>query len=161
MPQGPSIWMQLLTATVIFLLLSTLYSSVKQYMSVEKESVPLSQIAADIEAGKISAVTIEGDVIKATYADKAEKTSRKETETSFTQTLANYNVSKERIDAVKIDIKDEGGARFWFLTLAPLLIPVLLLFGIIWYLSRQVRAGGMQALTFGNRRFSQESEEVH
>ena len=148
-PQGPSIWVQLLTAIVIFLLLSTLYSSVKQYMSVEKEAVPLSQIAADIGAGKISAVVIEGDVIKATYADKTEKTSRKETETSFTQTLANYNVPKEQVDSVKIDIKDEGGVRFWFLTLAPLLIPVLLLFGIIWYLSRQVKAGGMQALTFG------------
>ena len=147
--QGPSIWMQLLTAMVVFLLLSTLYSSVKQYMSVEKEVVPLSQIAADIGAGKISEVIIEGDTIKATYADKTEKTSRKETETSFTQTLANYNVPKEQVDAVKIDIKNEGGARFWFLTLAPLLIPVLLLFGIIWYLSRQVKSGGMQALTFG------------
>ena len=148
-PQGPSIWMQLLTAMVIFLLLSTLYSSVKQYMSVEKEAVPLSQIAADIGAGKISEVIIEGDTIKATYADKTEKTSRKETETSFTQTLANYNIPKEQVDAVKIDIKNEGGPRFWFLTLAPLLIPVLLLFGIIWYLSRQVKSGGMQALTFG------------
>src|SRR3989338_8520272 len=148
-PQGPSIWVQLLTAMVIFLLLSTLYSSVKQYISKEKEVAPLSQIAADINAGKISSVTIEGDTIKATYADKKEKTSRKETETSFTQTLANYNVPKEKIDAVKIDIKDEGGVRFWFLTLAPLLVPVLLLFGIIWYLSRQVKAGGMQALTFG------------
>src|SRR3989338_2396285 len=148
-PQGPSIWVQLLTAMVIFLLLSALYSSVKQYMSVEKEAVPLSQIATDIGAGKILAVVIEGDIIKAEYADKTEKTSRKETETSFTQTLANYDVPKEKIDAVKIDIKDEGGVRFWFLTLAPLLIPVLLLFGIIWYLSRQVKSGGMQALTFG------------
>lgn len=141
--------MQLATAMLVFLLLSALYSSVKQYISTEKEAVPLSQIASDIGAGKISSVTIEGDAIKAAYADKKEKTSRKETETSFTQTLANYNVSKERIDAVKIDIKDEGGVRFWFLTLAPLLVPVLLLFGIIWYLSRQVKAGGMQALTFG------------
>ena len=121
----------------------------RQYITAKSEKVPLSQIAADIGAGKISAVTIEGDIIKAEYADKTEKTSRKETETSFTQTLANYNVAKEKIDAVKIDIKDEGGVRFWFLTLAPLLIPVLLLFGIIWYLSRQVKAGGMQALTFG------------
>ncbi|KKW08158.1 MAG: Lysyl-tRNA synthetase [Candidatus Kaiserbacteria bacterium GW2011_GWA2_49_19] len=141
--------MQLMTAFIVFLLLSAGYSSVRQYITAKSEKVPLSQIAADIGAGKISAVTIEGDIIKAEYADKTEKTSRKETETSFTQTLANYNVAKEKIDAVKIDIKDEGGVRFWFLTLAPLLIPVLLLFGIIWYLSRQVKAGGMQALTFG------------
>ncbi|MCR4281129.1 MAG: ATP-dependent zinc metalloprotease FtsH [Candidatus Kaiserbacteria bacterium] len=148
-PKGPSIWVQLLTAMVVFLLLSALYSSIKQYVSTTPDVVSLSQIAADIGEGKIASVAIEGNTIKATYADKTEKTSRKETETSFTQTLANYNVPKERIDAIKIDIKDEGGVRYWFLTLAPLLIPVLLLFGIIWYLSRQVKSGGMQALTFG------------
>ncbi len=148
-PQGPSIWMQMATAFAIFLLLSAGYSFVKQYISTEKESVPLSQIAADIEAERIVSITVAGDTITATYKDKTEKTSRKETETSLTQTLANYDVPKEKIDAVKIEIKDEGGARFWFLTLAPLLVPVLLLFGIIWYLSRQVKAGGMQAFTFG------------
>ncbi|MDO8561816.1 MAG: ATP-dependent zinc metalloprotease FtsH [bacterium] len=148
-PKGPSIWIQLATAMLVFLLLSAGYSLVREYMSTERESVSLSQIATDIGDGKITSVTIEGNIINATYADKTEKTSRKETESSFTQTLANYDVPKERIDAVKIDIKDEGGARFWFLTLAPLLIPVLLLFGIIWYLSRQVKSGGMQALTFG------------
>ncbi|MDO8481790.1 MAG: ATP-dependent zinc metalloprotease FtsH [bacterium] len=147
--KGPSLWIQLATAMLVFLLISALYSSVRQYMSAEKEAVSLSQIATDIGAGKIASVVIEGNTIKATYADKTEKTSRKETETSFTETLANYNVPKEKIDAVKIDIKDEGGVRFWFLALAPLLVPVFLLFGIIWYLSRQVKAGGMQALTFG------------
>ena len=147
--KGPSIWVQLLTAMVVFLLLSALYSSVKQYMSTTPDVVSLSQIAADIGEGKITSIAIEGNTINATYADKTVKTSRKETETSFTQTLANYNVPKDKIDAVKIDIKDEGGLRFWFLTLAPLLIPVFLLFGIVWYLSRQVKSGGMQALTFG------------
>jgi len=148
-PQGPSFWMQMATAFAIFLLLSAGYSFVKQYISAEKESVPLSQIAADIGADKIISITVSGDTITATYKDETQKSSRKETESSFTQTLANYNVSKEKVDAVKIEIKDEGGARFWFLTLAPLLVPVLLLFGIIWYLSRQVKAGGMQAFTFG------------
>ena len=141
--------MQMATAFAIFLLLSAGYSFVKQYISAEKESVPLSQIAADIGADKIISITVSGDTITATYKDETQKSSRKETESSFTQTLANYNVSKEKVDAVKIEIKDEGGARFWFLTLAPLLVPVLLLFGIIWYLSRQVKAGGMQAFTFG------------
>ena len=65
--------MQLATAMLVFLLLSALYSSVKQYISTEKEAVPLSQIASDIGAGKISSVTIEGDAIKAAYADKKEK----------------------------------------------------------------------------------------
>jgi len=143
-------WMQLATAFAIFLLLSAGYSFVKEYITAQKEEVPLSQIAQDIQADKIESIVLEGATIKAIYKDQTEKKSRKETEASFTETLANYGIAPEKIAAVKIDIQDEGGLRFWFLTLAPLLVPVLLLFGIIWYLSRQVRSGGgMQAFTFG------------
>src|SRR3989344_3120158 len=152
---GPSIWVQLAMAFAIFLALSAGYSLVRQYITTEDETVPLSQIAADINEGKISSITVGGDSITATYlpaqagADESVKKSRKEVEASLTETLANYDIAPERINAVKIEIEDEGGARFWFLTLAPLLVPVLLLLGIIWYLSRQMKGAGMQAFTFG------------
>ncbi|OGG57504.1 cell division protein FtsH [Candidatus Kaiserbacteria bacterium RIFCSPHIGHO2_01_FULL_55_17] len=136
-------------AFAVFLVLSVGYSLVREYVVSDTEMVPLSQIAVDINAGLISSITVEGDSVTAVYADKTEKKSRKETESSLTETLANYRVSQESISAVDIEIKDEGGARFWFLTLAPLLIPVFLLLGIIWFLSRQMRGAGMQAFTFG------------
>ncbi len=146
---GPSIWLQLGMAFAVFLVLSVGYSLVRQYIVTESESVPLSQIAADIETGKIISIDVSGDTIAATYTDKKIKTSRKETEASLSETLKNYSVSPEKINAVKIEIKDEGGLRFWFLTLAPLLVPVFLLFGVIWYLSKQMKGAGMQAFTFG------------
>src|SRR6185436_7104815 len=59
-------------------------------------------------------------------------------------------IPSDKLAAVKIEIKDEGGLRFWALTLIPVLIPAFLIFGVIWYLSRQLRGGGgMQAFTFG------------
>src|SRR3989338_5542479 len=148
-PQGPSIWMQLAMAFAVFLVLSTGYSLVREFISPQSESVPISQIATDIQAGKILTVTVEGDNVTAEYKDETTKTSRKETEASFTETLKNYNISEESISAVDIEIRDEGGVRFWFLTLAPLILPIILLFGIIWFLSRQMRGAGMQAFTFG------------
>lgn len=153
-PSGPSLLVQLIIAFVIFVALSSGYSFFKRYVSSQAEIVPLSQIATDIGAGKVLSVSVAGDQITAVYKSEGgekeyTRTSRKESEASFTQTLANYGVAKEKIDEVKIEIKDEGGLRFWFLTLAPLLLPLLILLGIMWYLSRQVRAGGMQAFTFG------------
>ena len=146
---GPSIWLQLAAAFAVFLVLSAGYSFIRDYMSQQSESVPLSQIAADIDAGKITDISVEGDSITATYADKTTKTSRKENEASLTQTLADLQVPPAKISAVKIEIKDESGVRFWFLTLVPIIVPSLLLFGVIWYLSRQLKGGGMQAFTFG------------
>jgi len=146
---GPSIWTQLAMAFAIFLILSVGYSFAREYFINEPESVPLSQIANDINAELITSIEVSGDSIKAIYKDETEKTSRKETEASFTETLANYNIEQEKVDAVKIEITDEGGARYWFLTLAPLMVPILLLAGIIWFLSRQMKGAGMQAFTFG------------
>ncbi len=146
---GPSIWLQLAAAFAVFLVLSAGYSFIRDYVNQQKETVPLSQIAADITAAKITDITVEGDTITATYADKTEKTSRKESEASLTETLNAYHVAPEKLAPVKIAIKDESGLRFWFLTLVPIFVPALLLFGIIWYLSRQLKGGGMQAFTFG------------
>jgi cell division protease FtsH len=146
---GPSIWVQMALAFAIFILVSAGYSLYHDYLASQSPTVPLSQIVNDIEGGKIASVTVAGDQITAVYTDKSTRVSQKESENSFTQTLANYGVTPGEIDAVKIQIEDQSGLRFWFLTLAPLIIPVLLLFGAIWYLSRQLRGGGMQAFTFG------------
>lgn len=147
--QGPSLWTQLAIAFAVFLLLSTGYSLLREYVATQQETIPLSQVAADISAGKISSITVEGDSITAVYADKAEKHSRKETENSLTETLKNYGVPETAISSVRMEVKDQSGVRFWFLTLAPLVLPIIFLFAIIWYLSRQMRGAGMQAFTFG------------
>ena len=149
-PESSSnIWVQIAVALLIFALVSIGYSAWKQYDASQQKPVPVSQIANDITAGKVASILVEGDTITATYADKTTKESRKETETSFTQTLSNYGLTQAQLAPVKIEITDEGGARYWFLTLAPLLLPMLLLIGIMWYLSRQFRQGGAHALSFG------------
>ncbi|MBI5456811.1 ATP-dependent zinc metalloprotease FtsH [Candidatus Kaiserbacteria bacterium] len=141
--------MQLAVAFAVFLVLSAGYTAVRQYLDSNNEEIAVSQLAADIKENKVETITVEGDTIKATYKDKAEKTSQKESEAPLTETLERYGLTPEQIATVKIEIQDQGGVRFWFLTLAPLLIPVLLLIAIMWFLSRQVRGAGMQAFTFG------------
>lgn len=145
-----SVWTQLAVAFAVFLTISLGYSLVRQYIVGETETVAISQIAGDIAAGSIESITVSGDEVKATYADGTKRISQKETESSLTETLSKYPIPGERLAAVKITVENEGGLRFWFLTLSPILIPALLLFGVIWYLSRQLKGGGgMQAFTFG------------
>ncbi len=147
--EGPGIWMQLAIAFAVFLVLSAVYSAVRKYIESQSEEIAVSELAADVGQNLVESITVEGDTVKATYKDKKEKTSQKEGEDALTETLARYGLSSAQIGAVKIEVKDQGGVRFWFLTLAPLLIPILLLVGIMWFLSRQVRGAGMQAFTFG------------
>ncbi len=148
-PQS-NIWTQLIAAFAVFVLVSGAFSLARDYFSSERQAVAISQIASDISAGAVKSIKVQGDKVTAVYQDDSEKTSRKETETSLTETLSTYNIPPERLAAVSIDIADEGGVRFWFLTFVPILVPALLLLGVIWYLSRQLKGGGgMQAFSFG------------
>ncbi len=148
-PQGAGIWVQLAIAFAVFLLLSAGYSVVREYFSNPPEEIALSQLAIDIRDDKVSEISVEGETVNATYKDESKKTTKKEGEDALTETLTRYGLSAEKLASIKIVIGDQGGARFWFLTLAPLLIPIILLVAIIWFLSRQVRGSGMQAFTFG------------
>ena len=148
-PKGPNIWLQMLIALAIFVILSGGYSMAREYIVSKPQEVALSQIAADIRDGIVSTIAVEGDKVTAQYMDGATKISHKEAEASLTETLFNYGLTPESMANVAIEVKDQGGVKFWFVTLAPILLPALLLLGIIWYLSRQLKGGGMQAFTFG------------
>lgn len=156
MPQIPenNFWIQMAITFVVFLLLLSIYTSVAGFFE-QKEDIPLTQLARDINEGLVTDIEVSGQNLEITYAPTDEgaeavvRTSQKEAESALTDTLANYDVSAETLAAINLTVKDPSGFRFWFVTLAPLLVPILIIIAIIWYLSRQVRGAGMQAFSFG------------
>lgn len=114
-----------------------------------KAAISLSELSADVSSGAIKSLSIDGETLKATYADGTEKTSKKESDAPLTTTLTNYGVKPEQIAAVKINVKEPSGLSYWFINLAPLLIPIVFIIFLIWFLSKQARGAGMQALSFG------------
>ena len=148
-PKGPNLWVQLAAAFAIFLALSIGYSLIRDYIVASDNVVAISQIATDIEAGKVTTLSVSGDTVTAKYVDGTEKTSRKETESSLTDTLSKFQVPADKLAAVKISVVDEGGLRYWTLTLAPIIVPSIFLLAMLWFLMRQLRGGGMQAFSFG------------
>jgi len=73
----------------------------------------------------------------------------KDPNTGLPETLATYGTTPEQLSAVTIKIQNESGFKFWFLTLVPIIVPVILLGILFLFLVRQVRGAGMQAFTFG------------
>ena len=112
-------------------------------------NIPLSTVAADVIAGKVSAITVDGDSLNLSYADGTAKTSRKDPSAGLPETLATYGVTPSELSKVSITIQGQSGFQFWFVTLAPIILPLLFIAFIFWFLSRQVKGAGMQAFTFG------------
>ena len=148
LPRGDSFWVNLATSVFVLLVIAGAYT----YLAGEQKKpvdIAISQLAQDVQAGKVSAITVNGNELDITYADKTVKTSKKEPDAALSQTLYNYGVPKDSLDKVSINIKRETSLQFWLTALAPFLAPLLLIAFFVWYLSRQVKGAGMQAFSFG------------
>ena len=145
---GPSFFSNLITTVLIFLLLMSVYSLVEG-LSKPADDVPLSVVAADVAEGKIRSITVNGDSLDLVYADESTKVSRKDPSAGLPETLATYGVTPAELSRVSITIRGQSGFQFWFLTLAPILLPLLFVAAFFWIISRQVRGAGMQAFSFG------------
>ena len=147
----PTIWGNLTSTVLIFLIILSLYSLISDY---ESKTVPvsLSQVASDIQSGKVASIDVRGDELTVTYTDKTVKESKKESGLGLTETLKNYQIPAEKLALINIDVKGPSGLSFWFATLAPFILPLAFIIFFIWFLTRQVKGAGMQAFTFGQSR---------
>lgn len=148
MQGGPGFLGNLITTILIFLLLMSAYTFITEG-SKKKDEIALSQVAADVRSGALESITVSGNELALVYNDGTEKKSMKDPSQGVTDTLATYGVTPEELSGVAVTIANESGFRFWLLTLAPILVPILFLGLIFWFLARQVKGAGMQAFTFG------------
>lgn len=147
-PEGGSIVSYIVSILIIFVILASLYS----YLSDRKADVveiPISQLAADIKAGAVTDITVRGEKLDVVYKGGEKKTSKKEAGEALSQTLVSYGVTQSQISAVSTQIKEESGFSYWFANLSPIIFPILFILIFIWFITRQVKGAGIQALTFG------------
>lgn len=147
-PPGKQFWLNLITVFFVFFVLISVFSYFNEQKNTTR-TIAISELARDLEAGSVKDVVVSGDTIKISYKEGGKKEAKKEVGASLSDTLKNYGVSPEVLRNVPITIEDESGARFWLLTLAPFLFPLIFILILVWFLMRQVKGAGMQAFTFG------------
>jgi cell division protease FtsH len=145
---APKFWSGLTSTILIFMTIVALYLVVSDNAKPVTD-VPISDLAKSVTAGDVKSILVEGEKLTITYKNDEVKESKKEVESSLSQTLYNYGVPKESLDQVTLEIKNESGFLYWLINILPFLVPVLFILFFFWYLSRSVKGAGMQAFTFG------------
>lgn len=135
-------------AVLVFLVVSGLISLYNTPLE-KPEQVSLSQLAQQINEGKVKKIEIEGNKLMI-ETDKGEKQeSRKEPEASLSESLNNVGVTKESLKGLQIEVQDTSTANFFVNIILPFLLPFLLIGFFIWFLMRQAQRGSNQAMNFG------------
>jgi cell division protease FtsH len=121
-----------------------------------QEVLSINQIAADIQAGKISRITEDDNRLVVIYKEDAngiERISHKEPAATLVEQLKELGVTAEQLaaDRVKIDIKPPS-AWLNVATAVGYLLPFLILGGVFWFVFRQAQGSNNAAMSFGKSR---------
>ena len=116
------------------------------------QTVPLSQIAAEIKAGKIEAISEKDGELSVTYKGASPETattrSRIEAGAELVKTLNTLGVTNEDLKVVKVEFPPSSRWENW----APILgafLPILLIGAFFFFILRQAQGSGNQAFSFG------------
>ncbi|HEY4504809.1 MAG TPA: ATP-dependent zinc metalloprotease FtsH [Candidatus Paceibacterota bacterium] len=138
----------ILTVILIFLLLASLYG-VFDSNTKDSNVVSISELVRDITNNKVAKISVKGDDLTVSYKDGAERESKKELESSLSESLSNYGVTPEKLSAITIEVAAQSGFSYWLINLLPIIAPILFLLFFVWIISRQVKGSSMQAFSFG------------
>lgn len=142
---------QIFIALLVLMVVTTGYSFISDGFS-KTESVPFSQVAAEVRTGNVSDIVVTGNDLEVTKKDGTILRSKKEGEGSVTESLAAFGVTADQLSTVSVSIENPSGFSYWFFALLPTLLSFLFVVVIFVYLSRQVRGSSMQVFSFGQSR---------
>lgn len=108
------------------------------------QPVAISQIAQEVQDGKINTVTVNQDQITAKLKDGTEQQAYKE----FSATLKDYGITPDKV-SISVNNPDKG--TFWP-TFLSIVLPVLLIGGFLYFMLRQAQIGNVRAMSFGQSR---------
>lgn len=115
------------------------------------EQITLSQLASEIQAGRVSKIEIDENLLRVTYSDQSIAETRKESFPSATEQLNQLGVTTEQMQTVNWSVKKPSDLSN-ILTFASYLLPIILVMGVIYFMLRQAQGTNNQALSFGKSR---------
>lgn len=118
----------------------------------ESKQISVGELVTLIHDSKVSKLQVDGTVLTATLIDKTEKIAHKESSEGITELLIHYGVTDTELQKLDVQVTEQSGGLYWVAVLGPILLPILFIFGFIWFLSVQMKGSGMKAFNFGQSR---------
>ncbi len=134
---------------IVFVSLMALAALTSLFESPEKATVPLSEIVSKINRQEVESITVKEDLLEVTLVGGEQLETKKETSVSAFETLTNLGAEKDKLSAVKVEVKDASGFVVILSSVLPIVLPFLLILLIFWFMFNRAQQGSMQVFSFG------------
>lgn len=126
----------------------------------EPEIATINRLAQEVSNDQVDSVDVSGDQLLVSLKNSDTKLKiKKEPGQSFTEIMTNYGVDSEKLRQVNLQIKEQSGFEYWATLLLPALLPVLLIVGIIFFMSRQMQGMNNKTMGFGQSQARQQKPD--
>jgi cell division protease FtsH len=131
---------------LVFLAVSAFFSLFD--IAPEAERISINQLVEKINSGQIEKIVVSGEEVQVTYKEDGKGITRKESESSLSESLLNYGVNQEALSNIDVTVEEVTDLWVW---LNPLLFSVLplIIFGFFfWSIFKNSKNSSMKAFSF-------------
>jgi cell division protease FtsH len=114
-----------------------------------KNTLDVATFAADAKAGQVKEIVANGDRLDVTLTDNSHVFVDKEATISVSELLKNYGVDEATARGIKTTIKQDSGIAYWGSLALQTLLPLLVLFVLMFFFFRQLQGQNNRAMSFG------------
>lgn len=118
---------------------------------LKPEEISITQLMSEISSSTIKEVVQQGSLLKAQPIDPktAPRVTKVDPSLSFVELMKDYGVSQDTIKSLRFTVVNESSWKFWALNLLPIMIPLLIIVGFMYMMSRSVSGVNNKAMGFG------------
>jgi cell division protease FtsH len=124
--------------------------------STTEETLSINQLAADIQAGRVSRIIEDENRLSVIYPEgqkEVEKASQKESESTLVDQLIALGVTTEQLAPNKVKIEVKPPSQWLSVaTFVTYILPFLIIGGVLWFVFRQAQGSNNAAMSFGKSR---------
>jgi len=124
-----------------------------QQQALETRVIPINQLAADIEAGKVSKVTALENELTIAYKDGTNKEATLDSQSGLVEQLVQLGVSTKQLQDPGLQIEiSKPGMLDTVLNILVYILPFIFMLGIFWFFMRQAQGSNNAAIAFSKSR---------
>lgn len=121
--------------------------------TTQPEPLDINVVVDKIKAGAFSEIIVDGNELDITYRNGDKAFSRVESSRSAIEQLIDLGVTSEDLSSTRILLKIKQPSNLnSIISLVTYILPVLLVFGLLYFMLRQAQGTNNQALSFGKSR---------
>ena len=133
---------------LVFLVVAGIFSSFSGNTK-KAEIVGIEALINQINTDAVSEIIVSGDKINVTLKDNQKERILKEPSESLSTLLNNFQIEPAKLAAVKISVQEPSGWDYWLVNIIPIILPLLLVGGFLFFMLRGVQGANSRAMSFG------------